>query len=113
MPQAPRGKGVVGLEEALELEKGFVVEDDGGKLLRLKAGPLQAEAHRVFREGGVVLFAGEAFLLRGADDLVSADESRGRIVIKGRYAQNKRRFHCLSLIRSRKESQGPDTPISG
>ncbi len=85
--QAPGGEDVVGLQEALELEKGLVVEDDGLQVLEADGSLLQAVAGGVGGKARIVLLPREALLLGGGDDPAVFYDGRRGIVIKGRQTQ--------------------------
>ena len=87
-PEAGRREGEVGLEDALELQKGLVVEADVVQIPRLQTGFAQAIRDRVGREGVVVLDAGEAFFLGRRHDLAIDHQRRGRVVVVGGNAED-------------------------
>lgn len=72
----------VGFEQALELQKRLVVEDDFVDTAEIAAGRVQAIVDRIFREGGVMLLAREAFFLRSRNDAAVLDEGGRTVVIK-------------------------------
>ena len=74
-----------GGEDALEFEERLFVVDDGVE----RAGGLgNAIGDGVAREGSVVFFAGETFLLNGGDDGAVFDEGGGGIVVERAEAQD-------------------------
>src|SRR5206468_5942758 len=85
-----RRDAAVVLEQALELEQRLVVEADVVELFRPELPLREAVGDGVAREGGVVLLAREALLLRRRHDLAVADEARRRVVIVGRDAEDGR-----------------------
>jgi hypothetical protein len=82
--KATWGKGEIGLQQALELEKGLVVEGHEIEGLQAHPGPLQAIFDGVPGKVGVVLLAGEALLLRRSEDAAVLDRRRRGVVIEGR-----------------------------
>jgi hypothetical protein len=84
---AARRERKVGLQQPLELKEGFVVERDEIDLVGA-AGRRQAMLDRVARKVGVLLLAGEAFLLDGGDDLAVGDEGCRTVVIERGYAED-------------------------
>jgi hypothetical protein len=81
--QAGGGERQVGLEQALELEPGLVVEGDVIDLGRRGGAFVQAVVDRVAGEAKVVLLAAEALFLGGGDDLAVADEAGRGVVVEG------------------------------
>ena len=78
------------LEEALELHERLVVERHVVELLGGEPSRLEAVARGVRGKLRVVLLAGEALLLRGGDDLPVDEKTRGRVVVVGRQAEDRR-----------------------
>jgi hypothetical protein len=60
--------GKIGFQQPRELQNRLVVEHHGIELRREQAGLAETELNRLRREIRIVLFAGEPFLLCGADD---------------------------------------------
>ncbi len=89
-PEAARGDGGGGAEDAVELGQRLVVEGDGGQIGGAGAGGFEAPRDGGLGEARVVLDAGEALLLRGGDDLAVAHQRRGAVVVEGRYPQDQR-----------------------
>src|SRR2546427_9318402 len=79
-PEPARREGQVGLEQALELEEGLVVEDDAVNTAQPEPGLAHAVADRVSGKPGIVLLAREALFLRRSDDMAVFDQ-RGRAVV--------------------------------
>lgn len=86
--QAPGSKTEVGFEQALELQQGFVVENDRLDGLQADAGILQAPAQRRRRKGRVVTASGEALFLRGIDNAPVQQQRRGTVMVVGRQAED-------------------------
>jgi hypothetical protein len=76
-----RRAGEIGLEQALELEEGLVVEDHRIEVRERDSLRLEAPARRVGGEALVVAAAREALFLRGRDDAPVRDQGRRGIVI--------------------------------
>ena len=89
-------KRVVGLEEALEFQKGLFVKGDGRKVFEVEAGLLQNVAAGIDRKGGVVLFPSEALFL-GSSDNLAVDEERGGAVVIERGNAKDRFFHSKTF----------------
>ena len=87
-PKANGGKGQVGFQQPLEFQKRLVVEADVIELLGPQPGLFQAVIDGLLRKVVVVFVAGEAFLLRGGNDLAVDHQRRGRVVVKSRDAEN-------------------------
>ena len=87
-PEAARRVGQVGLEQPLELQERLVVEPHVVEVRRIDARLGETAGDGVGREPGVVLRAGEAFLLRRRDDTAIDEECRRRVVIKRGDAQD-------------------------
>src|SRR5579859_6108763 len=66
--KAARREGEIGFEQPLECEEWFVVEDDVVDSGRADLGFVETILDGVAGKPGIVLLAGEAFLLRGSDD---------------------------------------------
>jgi hypothetical protein len=86
--EAARGEGEIGLEQPLELEERLVVEGDVVDVRQLDAGRVETVVHRVLREAGIVLLAGEALFLSRTDELAVRDQRRGAVVIESRDSQD-------------------------
>src|SRR5580704_12053311 len=82
--EAARRVGEVGLEQTLELQERLVVESDVVDVGQLDAGRVQAVLHSVLREARIVLLAGEALLLRGADEMAVLDQRRRAVMVESR-----------------------------
>jgi hypothetical protein len=80
-PQPERRHGKIGLQEAVELGQGLVVEGDSVQLAGADAALRQAIAQGVDGKGGIVLLAREALLLRGRHDAAITNQTGGAIVI--------------------------------
>lgn len=78
-----RREGVVGLEQALELQERLVVEDHGVEFRHRHPGVGEAEFGRFEGKVGVLFDTGEAFFLRGGDDATVGNEGGGGVVVKG------------------------------
>src|SRR5438309_371175 len=76
----------IGLEEALELHEGLVVERDVAQVAERDAPFPETVADRFGREPGIVLLAIEPLLLRRRDDLAVAKKTRRAIVVESRDA---------------------------
>ena len=76
-----RRAGEVGLEQALELEEGLVVEDHRVEVGKRETRGLEAPARRHGGEVGIVATAREAFFLRGRDHVSVDDQGRRSVVI--------------------------------
>ncbi len=76
-----RCAGEIGLEKALELQEGLVVEHDRVEVGEAEVREFQAEPHGLRREGRVVTLAREALFLCGGHDPSVDDQSRGSVVI--------------------------------
>jgi hypothetical protein len=85
----------VGLQQALELQEGLVVEDHAVDVAQADARLLEAVLHGVDREARVVLLAREALFLRRRDDDAILDQRRGAVVVVGRYAEHSHASPCL------------------
>ena len=81
-PSARRHRGV-GLEQALELDERLFVERNVIQLRDGEPGLLEAVGDRLRRKRGIVLLAGEAFLLRRRDNAAVHHQARGRVVVVG------------------------------
>ena len=88
-PEPPGGKPVVGLQQALELEVGLVIEGHGAQVGEPQARLRHDIGQGIGREGGVVLLAGEPLLLGRGDDLAVHQEGGGAVVIKGGETENR------------------------
>ena len=84
--EAPRRKGEIGLENALEFRKRLVIENKEVDVLGREAPLGETEPDRVYGKARVGLEAGEAFLLRRGDDVAVHDQAGRGIVIVGRDA---------------------------
>ncbi len=87
-PEATRGEGVIGLEQALELEEGLVVEDDRVQLIEGEPGFLEAVGERVAGERRVVALPREPLFLGRCHDLAIVKNRGCRIVVEGRDSQH-------------------------
>ena len=85
--ESPRCKGVVGFQQALELEERLVVKRDLIHLRKRDAGLGQAIIHCIERKAGVVFLAREALLLRGGDDVAILEQGGRAVMIIGGKAQ--------------------------
>jgi len=65
----------ISFQQPVELQQRFVIKADKVQLLGSDAGFLQAIARGIDREIVIVLDAGEAFFLRGGDNLAIDDET--------------------------------------
>src|SRR5579862_5453892 len=87
--EGPKARGCVSqkrMQDAVELNKRLLVEDD---VIQLRAGQTalaQAELDGVPGIALVVLAAGKAFLLRRRQDFTVADQAGGAIVVVSRDA---------------------------
>jgi len=86
--QAAGRDAEIGLEDAVELRDGLVVEGDGVEFARVDAGLGEAVLHRVDGKARVVLLAGEPLLLRRGDDVPVRQQCRRAVVVEGRYAED-------------------------
>jgi hypothetical protein len=75
--QSLRSAGEIGLEQALELQERLVIERNGVQLVRPDPSNREARFHRILREFGVVLDAGEALFLGGGDDFPVPNQAGG------------------------------------
>ena len=88
--QTARRDAQIGLEDALELQQGLVVETHIRQVLdRYPAGP-EAVIDSMSREGGVPLLASEPLLLRRGDDLAVSQEAARAVVVERRYTEDVR-----------------------
>ena len=81
--ESTRCEGEIGLQQAFEFEKRFVVEDDEIHPVEADAGLFQAIADGVNGKAGIMLLAGEALFLGGGDDAPVPDQDCGAVVIEG------------------------------
>ena len=81
-PEAAGRVGQVGLQQPLEFQERLVVEPDVVEVRRLDPRLGETEGDSVGREPGVVLRAGEAFLLRRCFDTAIDEDGRRRVVIE-------------------------------
>ncbi len=72
----------IGLEQTLELDQRFVVEDHMIDVVEGETRLVEAEANRVLRETLVMLLARESLFLGGGGDFPVLDQGRRAIVIK-------------------------------
>ena len=82
------GEGQVGLQEALELEEGLVIEDDVVHLSEAASARLKAILDRMAGEARVVLLSREAFFLGCRHDAPVLNERCRAVVVESRDAQN-------------------------
>jgi hypothetical protein len=87
--QSDRSIRQVGFEQTIKLEERLVVKDNVVELPRSKARFPEAVVCGVLWEVGVVLDAGESFLLCCRDDLAITQQGGGAVVIEGREAQDR------------------------
>src|SRR5262245_42813036 len=102
--EAARCERQIGLEQALELEKGFFVEDDVIDILQADLALVQTRPNRLMRERGIVLYTGEALLLRRRDDIAADDQRSRAVMIEGgdaKYPQDDLRTACRRTARKR------------
>jgi len=79
--EATGRKGMVRLQQTLELQERFVIERYGGKILVIEARFSQDITTRVDRERRIVFLSGESFLLRRSDNLSIDEDRRCAIVV--------------------------------
>ncbi len=103
-PQSFRSKGQVRLEQALELQQRLVVEHNVGQIRQPDSARIQTITHRVLRKARVMFFSGEAFFLRGSDDLAVFHQTSCAVVIKGGNSKN---VHSSLLTRCRSAADRP------
>ena len=103
-PDAARGERQVGLQQALELDQGLVVEGDVAEIAESDPALAQAVAHRVDRESRIVLLPGEALFLGGGDDLAVAHEACCAVMVEGGDAEDIRRHGRLTGVAGADES---------
>ena len=87
LPAAGR-EGEIGGREPAELQVRSLVEDHGVELVEVDPGLVEAVAHGTGGEGGVLLHAREALLLRGGEEAAVLDVGRGAVVVEGRDPEN-------------------------
>ena len=79
----PRGsEGDVSFEQPLEFQERFVVENNVVEIGQARAGLGEAKFHGVSGEARIVLFASEALLLSGGDDIAIAHQRGCAVVIE-------------------------------
>ena len=96
--KAGRREGEVGLEQALELEEGLVVERDIVDAVDAVADARQAVLDRPAGEAGIVAAAREALLLGSGDDAAILDERRGAVVLEGGDAEDPHRRSRQKMV---------------
>ena len=100
--KAPWRVGVVGLQQAFELEKGLVVEDDAFDLIETDTGFGQTVSNCLLGKAGVVFLPAKALLLGGRDDVAILNQGGGAVVIEGGDAEDKHpRKRCRSKVPGR------------
>jgi hypothetical protein len=72
----------IGLQEALKLEDGLIVESDVINVVDRQSLRLQTVLGRVFGKFGIMLLSSEPLLLGGGNDLSISNETRRAIVIE-------------------------------
>src|SRR2546430_8362122 len=78
----------VGMEDAVEFDEGFFVKGDKFNVIDLDASFPQTILDGEFWKRGIVLLAGEAFLLRGSYNCSVPNQTCGAVMIKGGNPQN-------------------------
>src|SRR5437870_12270531 len=80
----------IGLQQALKFQKRLVIESNQINFIAFDPGVVETELYGVCGKTVVVLLAGEAFFLRGSDNLAVADNTGRRIMIVSRNAEDVR-----------------------
>ena len=80
--KAARSECDIGFDQTLELEERLVVEGDRVDVGKRHAGGLETELNRVPWKVGVMLAAGEAFLLGRRVNVAVDNQRRGAVVIE-------------------------------
>ncbi len=73
----------IGLNQALEFDKGLFEKDDVFNPVEVDIGRIEAIANGCVGKGGVMFFACKALLLSGGDDLTVVHEGSRAVVIEG------------------------------
>ena len=89
-----------GFQETLELQEWLVIKHDVVNLIETDTFLGEAIVHRMRRKAGVVLFAAEALLLRGGNNLAIADQSSSAVVVKSGNAEDSQR-NCPRSLKER------------
>ena len=90
--QSGRGEGEIGFDQPLELQEGFVVENDIVQIVEMDSGFRQAVRHRVAGKTGVVFFPAEALFLSSRYHLAVFHQGRGAIVVKSRNSEDAHQY---------------------
>ena len=90
--KAARREGDVSLDQALELEKGLVVEGHEVDRFKAAAALFQTVVDGLAGEVRIVLAAREPLLLRRRHDAAVLDQRRRGIVVEGRDAEDTHRL---------------------
>ena len=88
--ESARGVLEVRLEEALEFQERLVVEGHVVELAGRETSGFEAIPRGASGKLRVVLLAGEALFLRRSHDLPVNEKTRGRVVVVGRQAEDRR-----------------------
>ena len=86
--EAARAVGEVGLQQALEFDEWFVVEDDAIDVLELDVAGVQAIVDCEPRVASIEFFPGEALFLCRGNDAAVLDQRCGAVVIERRETEN-------------------------
>ena len=79
----------------MKLQDRLVVERDGVKFAIRYAGFRETVSHRIYGEGGIMLFTGETLLLRGGNDLAINQQAGGRVMVVGTDSQYSITQNCF------------------
>jgi hypothetical protein len=80
--------GQRGLQDPLELQQRFLIEDQVIQILTAESGKVQTEIDGVLRKAVVMLLAGEAFFFGGRHQLAIYQQGRGCVVVIAGDAQD-------------------------
>src|SRR5207237_7840119 len=94
----------IGLEDALELQQGLIVESDIRKVAHAHAARVETIRDRVLWKTLVTLLPCESLFLGSGDDLTIAQQTCGAVVVERRYPEYELRCHWQPLIRRWSES---------